>query len=216
MFSRTLSIRGNTCCQIFVNDTGFSKHIPLKSKGDAGDALEELFMDVGVPTSLHTDGAKELTIGKWKDVRDKHGGIKQTTVEPFSPWQNRAEAEIREVKKQVRIIMQRTNAHKRLWDFCVEFVSEVRNRTALGLPALKGRTPYETVTGDTPDISEWLHFSFNQPVWYYEPGDFPQQRRLLGRWIGVAHRIGQAMCYWILPKSGEPIARSTVQAPRPD
>ncbi len=33
----------------------------------------------------------------------------------------------------------------------------------------------------------------------------------LGRWLGVAHRIGQAMVYYVIPKSGVPLARSTVQ-----
>ena len=28
--------------------------------------------------------------------------------------------------------------------------------------------------------------------------------------LGVAHRIGQELCYWILPASGVPIARMTV------
>jgi len=31
-------------------------------------------------------------------------------------------------------------------------------------------------------------------------------------WIGVAHWVGQAMCYWILPSSGIPTARTTIQA----
>jgi hypothetical protein len=33
----------------------------------------------------------------------------------------------------------------------------------------------------------------------------------LARWIGIAHRVGQAMCYWLLPKSGIPVARTTIQ-----
>jgi hypothetical protein len=34
---------------------------------------------------------------------------------------------------------------------------------------------------------------------------------MLGRWLGVAHRVGQAMCYWFLTaKNGTVIARSTV------
>ncbi len=28
----------------------------------------------------------------------------------------------------------------------------------------------------------------------------------------MAHRIGQAMCYWLLPESGVPIARTSIQA----
>jgi hypothetical protein len=34
--------------------------------------------------------------------------------------------------------------------------------------------------------------------------------------LGVAHRIGQAMCYWLLPELGIPIARTTIQAIAPD
>ena len=104
------------------------------------------------PTALHTNGAKEMMLRHWKEIRDKHGGIKQTLVEPYSPWQNRAEAEVREIKKEVTQIMSRMGAHKHSWDFCLEYVSKLCSRTALGLPVLNGRTPYEMVTGDTPDI----------------------------------------------------------------
>jgi len=48
-------------------------------------------------------------------------------------------------------------------------------------------------------------------VYYYDPSDFPEDRELIGRFIGVAHNVGQALCYWILPKSGRPIARTTVR-----
>jgi len=83
------------------------------------------------------------------------------------------------------------------------------------LPQLHGRTPHEVLTGNTPDISEYVEFSWYQPVWYYVPDVFPQQNKFLARWIGVAHRIGQAMCYWLLPASGIPIARTTIQAISP-
>ena len=64
----------------------------------------------------------------------------------------------------------------------------------------------------TPLIS-WngLNTIFNQPVWFYSPAAFPVEKQLPGRWLGVAHRVGQALCYWILPVSGVPIARSMVQ-----
>jgi len=29
--------------------------------------------------------------------------------------------------------------------------------------------------------------------------------------MGVAHKVGQAMCYWLLPSSAIPIARTTIQ-----
>ena len=211
MFVSFKSIRGHTCAQVFVNDTGFAHVYPMRSKALAGQALSELFTEVGVPTALHTDGATALTLGHWKEVREKQGGIRQTITEPHSPWQNRAESEIRELKKQVTRIMTRTQAHVRLWDFCIEYVSQLRSRTALGLPVLNGRTPHELVTGDTPDISEWTEFTFNQPVYFHQSSDFPNAHGVLGRWLGVSHRIGQALCYWILPISAEPVSRTTVQ-----
>ena len=74
-----------------------------------------------------------------------------------------------------------------------------------------GRTPFDIVAEDTPNITEWLEYDFYQPVWFYSPAAFPIEKQLLGRWLGVAHRVGQALCYWILPVSGVPIARSMVQ-----
>ena len=76
---------------------------------------------------------------------------------------------------------------------------------------MNGRTPYEVVTGDTPDISEWIEFTFYQPIYFHNSSDFPEARGVIGRWLGVSHRVGQALCYWILPKSAEPISRTTVQ-----
>jgi hypothetical protein len=40
---------------------------------------------------------------------------------------------------------------------------------------------------------------------------FPEERKLLARWLGVAHQVGQAMCYYLLLANGMVIARSTVQ-----
>ena len=33
----------------------------------------------------------------------------------------------------------------------------------------------------------------------------------IGRWMGVSHRVGPEMAYWILPASGRPISCTTVQ-----
>lgn len=64
-----------------------------------------------------------------------------------------------------------------------------------------------------PGISNtgWLEFCFNQPVQFYSPATFPTARQLPGRWLGVAHRVGQELCHLTLPGSGVLITRSTVQ-----
>ncbi len=121
-------------------------------------------------------------------------GISMSNTEPHSPWQNRAEGSIREVKRHVQRFMARTHSPKCLWDFCAIYAAELRNRLALPLYQLHGRTPYEILTGNTPDISEYLEFEWYQPIWLFNPGVFPEQHRSIGRWLGVAHRVGQAMC----------------------
>ncbi len=172
--------------------------------------MREFIQDVGIPDHLHTDGAKEMTMGTWKQVC-QDAGIRMSQTEKSSPWQNRTEVEIRELKRHVCRLMNRTATPHKLWDFCCLYVTDLRSRLARPLPQLNGRTPYELITGNTPDVSEFLEFEWYQPIWYYEPSAFPQQNRLIARWIGIAHHVGQAMCYWILPQSGIPIARTTIQ-----
>jgi hypothetical protein len=210
LFSSVKSIRGNTMGQIFVNDISYTYLTPMKLKSEAGHALLEFIQDIGIPSSLHTEDAKEQTSGKWRDVCITHN-IKQTLTEPYSPFQNRAEVNIRELKKHVRRIMGKMKTPKRLWDFCATYVAELRCLTAQPLYSLHGRTSYELETGNTPDISEYITFSWFQPIWYYDKTNFPDENNHIGRWISVAHNIGQAMCFWILSKSGVPIARTTVR-----
>ncbi len=210
-FSKEKSVLNNTCGQLFVTNFGFTKFVPMKLKSEASLALQELIQDVGIPSHIHTDGAKEMTQGNWKKICNEFA-IKMSQTEKASPWQNRTEIEIREMKKHVRRLMERGQSPSKLWDFCVNYASQLRNNIVRPLVHLHGRTPYELLTGNTPDISELLEFEWYQPIWYFEPSEFPHQNKLLGRWMGAAHRIGQALCYWILPESGVPIARTTIQA----
>jgi hypothetical protein len=75
--------------------------------------------------------------------------------------------------------MARTNTPTPLWDFCTLYATDLRNRLAKPLHQLYGHTPYEMLTGNTPDISEFLEYEWYQPVWYFEPTTFPNQREIL-------------------------------------
>jgi len=86
----------------------------------------------------------------------------------------------------------------------------VKSYTAHDLPFLETRTPEERITSRTPDISEYIHFDWMQWVWYQEPAQFPETIQCLGRWLGVAHDVGQAMTYWLLTEKGTVLARSSV------
>ena len=84
---------------------------------------------------------------------------------------------------------------KRLWDFGLKHSAKIMQM--LPRNNLRGRTAFEHVTGKTPDISEYIDFDFYDLVWYY-PGVHPsisEDNRMLGRWLGVSHRIGSDMWY---------------------
>jgi len=104
--------------------------------------------------------------------------------------------------------MGRTKTPIILWDFYCQYTVDLCNRLARPLPQLHGRTPHEVLTGNTPDIPEYLEFKSSDLIWFYEPSTFPEENKHLARWISISHHVGQAMCYWLL---SIPIARTIIQ-----
>jgi hypothetical protein len=183
----------------------------MVSKSQVGVSLQDFVDDVGIMDQLVVDGASEQTGPKsefMKAVRRLHIKLRQT--EPYTPWQNDAERKIGEVKKRWRHRMITRKVPRRLWDYGLVYEAEILSRMAKGPD---GRTGIEQVTGDTPDISEWLDFDFYDLVWYWDSPhlSMTDENPKLGRWLGVAHRIGSDMCYWIINEKGNVLARTTVQ-----
>jgi hypothetical protein len=79
-----------------------------------------------------------------------------------------------------------------------KFVKVCRRKNAHGI-----------ITGETPDISEYLDFEFYD--WVLFRGKAGPGEVELGRWLGVSHRVGHLMSYWILSEIGIPISATTVQ-----
>jgi hypothetical protein len=212
MFKEHTSARGNTCLQVFVTSEGFVTGLPMKSKSDAYLALDSVCRSYGVPKLLVSDNAKEETLGNWGRITKEYL-IKQRMTEPHSGWQNRCEDEIRELRKHYARIMALHQCPEAFWDFGMEYVLTLRK--FLVRNASNGRSPIETVTGDTPDISELLEFDFYQFVKYRNQNDKDNPIKL-GRWLGIAHEVGSALTFWILKPNGKIIARSTVRPLLPD
>jgi hypothetical protein len=105
--------------------------------------------------------------GKFKEICKTYH-IHTYYTEPYSPWQNRAEGAICELKRHVRRKMKACNVPSRLWNFCSKWSCDVRNKTANNSFPLEGHTPHEVVTGNTPDISSLTDFDFYEPILHYE------------------------------------------------
>jgi hypothetical protein len=172
--------------------------------------LTEVIQSVGIPKELVLDGARAETQGEFGKIMKEYK-IKPRTSEPYSGWQNRAEASIWEIKRGIKRTMQWTQMPKHLWDYCGEWVAAVRWLTAHNLPGLDGSVPDEVVEGNMPDIAEYAQFDWYEYVWCHDPMvQFPGDQRSFAHWIGVAHSVGNLMTFWVLPSTYKVLARSTV------
>jgi hypothetical protein len=199
----------------YVFTTGaFTKVILATSTAKAGEALSEFVMDVGVPTDIRTDLATYFTGRETEFVKEtKRLHIRVTYAEKGRHNQNHAaEREIRDLKRRWHSKMTTKVVPKRLWDYGLVHQAELMSRTARGKD---GRTGYEEVTGETPDISEWIDFDFYDLIWYHDPPGLMAETttavRKLGRWLGVSNRVGSVLTYWVLTQACQILTRSIIQ-----
>ena len=214
MMSKIKSIRGFSCAQIYGNKFGYIKAYPIenKDKQSVGDTLTMIIQDTGVMAKLHTDNAPEM-IGRQTPFfkRARKEGIDLTTIEPLRPDENYAEILVRKAKALSGKLMIRKNVPLRLWCYALEYACDLSSLMVPNMYRNKGRSGYEMVFGHTPDISEYVEFQFYDYCWYWDtPQSYPHGRRNLGRWLGIAHRVGQSMVFYVMNINGKVIARSTV------
>lgn len=89
-------------------------------------------------------------------------------------------------------------------------------RQFLPRKASNNRPPIEAILGSTPDTSEYMDFDFFQWVKYRDRTGARVDNIKLGKWLGVATKIGSPLTYWILKDNGHIIARSTVRPLLPE
>jgi hypothetical protein len=163
------STRGYKMAQVYATDFGWSRCFPMRAKGEVGKTLDEFFHRFGVPQRLISDNAREQIYGEAAKVA-REARCPIDTIDRYSPWQNRAEGEIRELKRLAGRWMTNSQAPRRLWDYCLHLATLVRSHTALPIYKLQGRTPQAHMTGDTPDISFLAEFGWYEWV-FVNPQD---------------------------------------------
>ena len=206
--SNVTSIRQYIGGTLYTNKLGFKQFFPCtnETSEETGATLRSFIELVGLPPALHSDNHGNFKDGLFKRLLRRFG-IASTYTEPHSPWQNRAEAAIGELKRHARKIMQETQTPIRLWCFAYEYSANILSLCTTTRYDLHGRTPYEATMNYTPDISEYASFGWYQWCWYY---DEKTKTKQLCRWLGPSHGIGQSFCSYILLDNGSFIARSSV------
>ena len=98
MFASTVSIRGNRCAQVYATDFGWARAFPMASRSEAHETLSLLFVRDGVPPDCICDNAKEMLQCKfYQKLKEAECHLKQ--LEPYTPWSNAVEKEIKKLKK---------------------------------------------------------------------------------------------------------------------
>jgi hypothetical protein len=92
------------------------------------------------------------------------------------------------------------------WCYTIEWAAKICSLTANDLITLKIHTPEERIIGHTPDISENAHLPWCGWIWYREQTQFLEENLCLGKWLGVATNVGQALTCWVLTRKGAVIA----------
>ena len=206
------SLTGNVACQVYSDKSGFNAiyHLTRANDENIGNSLRSFISEYGIPEHLTCDGAAVQT-GRHtifqKTIR-KHQ-IKSHVSAAYRPNENPVEGSIREIKTRWYRLKAKKKVPDRLTDFGIKYIAETGNVIVNSSKYSNGRTPIEIITGDTPDISEFIDFGFYDWCHYRTNAGLGEPE--LGRWLGISHRVGKLMSYWILPKSGIPISATTVQ-----
>jgi hypothetical protein len=184
----------------------------FRSKNEFPQNYREFIRDRGAPSALRRDNAKEEQ-GEQVAAINREFLVKDQFTEPYHPQQNPVEGNaIRYLKDQVYRILDRTGAPEALWYYAAQYAADVHNICSDStLP--DEMTPMQYMTGITPDISAFLQYTFWQPVLYLDHEQtWPATKERSGRWIGVAHNIGDALTFWIMDdQSKQVLARSVVR-----
>ena len=169
IFSDTPTIHdGSTMAQFFVGkDTLVFDTYWIKSQKQFINTLYDDIKSRGTMNTIITDGGKYEISKKVSDLL-RSLFIKQYESEPYHQHQNKAE------QCYINTLMNLAGSPAHCWLLCLLYVCSLLNVTAS--PALGGLTPIQALTGQVPDISHFLHFSFWEPVYYKEDENEPDHR----------------------------------------
>ena len=163
----------------------------------------------GAMDVLISDRAQMEISNKVKDIL-RHLIIDDWQSEAHYQHQNAAERQYKHIKRNVQNVLNMSGATASCWLLCLEYVSYIMNRMAS--KSLSWRTPYESLTGITPDISVIYRFFFYDKIYFRntnsrgESHSFPSaSNERLGRFVGFSTHVGHGMTYKILTSDTQQI-----------
>ena len=118
-FSSIKSTRVNTCALIWINYIKCIRIDPISTKSKTHHLAKKLFKNDGVPSKIVTDCAREQVVGKFKEAF-QYALVQVQQFEYNTPWVNRAEVTVRDIKIAARRAMKKSACPERLWSYFTE------------------------------------------------------------------------------------------------
>ena len=131
----------------------------MASRNEPDETLSLLFARYGVPPACICDNAKDMGQGKFhQKLKDAACHLKQ--LEPYTPWSNAAEKELKKLKKGAGHKLLQSRAPKHLWDNYLEFEAYIRSNTACDIYKLDREVPKTVMSGKASDISQFCELEW--------------------------------------------------------
>ena len=208
VFADTVAWGGWKAAQVFVGR--LSQYIGIhgcKTDKDFCRTLEDEIRKRGAMDKIVTDRAKAEISKKVQEVL-RALFIDDWQSEPYFHHQLFAERIIQELKKFANWVLNWSDAPPQAWLLVFEYVAFIMNRTAK--EKLGWRTPVEALTGNTPDISILMHFTFWEPVFiknYRGSGkNFPSEsNEILVRFVGYSESVGHSITFKVFNEDTQEI-----------
>ena len=116
---KATSLRGYTCCQVFVSDKGYVAVYPMKTQEEFQTAFHWFCKQIGVPVDLVVNAHQAQTSKATKRFCHQVGTTLRI-LERGTPWSNRAELYIGLLKEATRKDLHHSNSPMVLWDYALE------------------------------------------------------------------------------------------------
>ena len=156
-------------CTGFSHTFGFNATYPMISStvDSLGYSYRDFCHYFGIPENMtfdsyHSQSGRNTLLMKTFRRYDTQYHVSS----PLRIYDNPAEGSIRELKKIRYHIMHKNKVPEQLWDYVMVCISDTVNLSLSISRYVSGKTPLEYITGDTPNISEYLDLTFYDWVTY--------------------------------------------------
>ncbi|KAL7476431.1 hypothetical protein ACHAW6_002296 [Cyclotella cf. meneghiniana] len=179
----------------------------MSRKNHAHDALGLRFAQEGFPPKMIVDNAKEMKSGEfaWKC---KEATCYLRGTKPYSPWSNSAEWNLRKVQPETDSV----RCAQAAVVLCtgVRYKSYVCLHTAHDIFQLDSHMPETVISGKTADICLFCEFGFWGVKFLDKVVAFPDDQKVLGKYLGPSMDVGLAMMQHVVKTNGKYEDRSTL------